>query len=44
MPKYYVTVDGDVVAGPFDTRREARERRDDLNTSEVGTEYRITRQ
>jgi hypothetical protein len=43
MAVYYVTVDGEEVDGPFETRKEAQRRRDDLNTNEVGGRYRVTK-
>lgn len=43
MVVYYVTVDGEDVEGPFETRKEAQRRRDDLNTNEVSGRYRITK-
>jgi len=42
MAVYYVTVDGTEVEGPFETRKEAQQRRDDLNTNEVGGRYRVS--
>jgi len=42
MTEYYVTFDGTVVEGPFETRAEANRRRDRLNTNEVGGRYVVT--
>jgi hypothetical protein len=42
MTTYYVTVDGDRVAGPFETRAAAKRRCDELNTNEVGGRYTVT--
>ena len=42
MAEYYVTVDGNVVDGPFETRAEAKRRQDELNTNEVGGRYRVS--
>lgn len=42
MTEYYVTVDGDRVAGPFETRAAAKWRCDELNTNEVGGRYTVT--
>ena len=41
MAVYYVTVDGEEVEGPFESRKDAQRRRDDLNTNEVGGRYRV---
>jgi hypothetical protein len=38
---YYVTMNGDRVEGPYETRAEAKEVADDLNTHEVLMEYRV---
>lgn len=38
---YYIVADDSVVEGPFDTHQEARKRRADLSTSDVGVTYRI---
>jgi hypothetical protein len=43
MAVYYVTVDGEEVEGPFENRKEAQRRRDDLNTNEVGGRYRVSK-
>ncbi len=43
MAVYYVTVDGKEVEGPFETRKKARQRCDDLNTNEVGGRYRVSK-
>lgn len=42
MTEYYVTVDGEAVEGPFETRTAAKRRRDELNTNEVGGRYRVS--
>ena len=42
MSEYYVTVDGEAVEGPFETRAAAKRRRDELNTNEVGGRYRVS--
>ena len=42
MTEFYVTVDGNVVEGPFETRKEAKRRQDELSTNEVGVRYRVT--
>jgi hypothetical protein len=38
---YYVTMNGDRVRGPFETRSEAKAVADDMNTHEVNMEYRV---
>jgi hypothetical protein len=38
---YYVTINGEQVKGPFDTRSEAKTVADDMNTHEVNMEYRV---
>jgi hypothetical protein len=38
---YYVTVDGHQFEGPFDSRKAAKRRADELNTNEVGGRYRV---
>lgn len=38
---YYVTINGEQVKGPFDTRSEAKAIADDMNTYEVNMEYRV---
>lgn len=43
MAVYYVTVDGNEVEGPFESRKKAQQRRDDLNTNEVGGRYRVSK-
>jgi len=42
MTEYYVTVDGEEVEGPFETRAEAKRRRDERNTNEIGGRYRVS--
>ncbi|WP_435334733.1 hypothetical protein [Haloarchaeobius sp. TZWWS8] len=42
MPEYYVTVDGDEFEGPFESRKDAKKRADQLNTNEVGGRYTVT--
>jgi len=43
MAEYYVTLRGDRVAGPFETRAAAKRRADEENTNEVGISYRVER-
>ncbi len=43
MAVYYVTVDGNEVEGPFESRKKAQERCDGLNTNEVGGRYRVSK-
>lgn len=43
MAEYYVTLRGDRVAGPFETRAAAKQWADEENTNEVGTNYRVRR-
>lgn len=43
MAEFYVTVEGDRIAGPFETREAAQRRADDENTYEVGLSYRVER-
>jgi hypothetical protein len=38
---YYVTMRGDHVEGPFDSRAKAKAVADDMNTHEVNTSYRV---
>lgn len=38
-----MTVEGDRVAGPFETRAEAESRAAEENTHEVGLSYRVER-
>lgn len=40
MP-YYVTLDGERVEGPFETREEAKQRADEMTTNEVGLAYTV---
>ncbi|WP_435361398.1 hypothetical protein [Haloarchaeobius sp. DFWS5] len=42
MPEYYVTVDGHEFEGPFNDRKDAKKRADELNTNEVGGRYTVT--
>lgn len=42
MADYYVMVDGTEVEGPFEDRKRAKKRADELNTNEVGGRYRVT--
>ena len=39
--RYYVTMDGDRVEGPYETHAEAKRVADELNTHEVNMEYRV---
>ena len=39
---YYVTYEGDQVDGPFDSKKEAKARADELMTNEVGLNYDVT--
>lgn len=41
MAEYYVMTGESVVEGPFDTHREASQRRADLSTSDVGVIYHV---
>lgn len=41
MSEYYVTLGGERVAGPFETRAAAKAWADEENTHEVGTNYRV---
>lgn len=41
--EYYIVANDSVVEGPFDTHEEAKKRRADLSTNEVGVTYRIER-
>ena len=43
MSEYYVTLNGDRVAGPFDTRKEAKRWADEEGTNEVGLNYLVER-
>ncbi|MCL9812342.1 hypothetical protein [Natranaeroarchaeum aerophilus] len=43
MSEYYVTLDGDQVAGPFETRAKAKRYADEQNTNEVGLTYTVER-
>jgi hypothetical protein len=38
---YYVTVNGDRVAGPFENRKEAEREADTRSTNEVGLTYGV---
>ena len=44
MSEYYVTLNGDRVAGPFDTREEAKQWADEEGTNEVGLNYLVERE
>lgn len=41
MTEYYVTHRGERVDGPFESRRAAKRRADELMTNEVGLTYRV---
>jgi len=41
MSGYYVMVGDREVEGPFESRKEAKERADELNMNEVGTNYTV---
>ncbi|MFD1644322.1 MULTISPECIES: hypothetical protein [Haloarchaeobius] len=41
MAEYYVVVDGHEFEGPFENRKSAKKRADELNTNEVGGRYRV---
>lgn len=41
MTVYYVTHGGERVEGPFESRREAKRRADELMTNEVGLSYEV---
>jgi len=41
VTEFYVTVNGERVEGPFEDRTAAKRRADDLNTTEVGANYRV---
>lgn len=41
MTEYYVTVQGERVDGPFESRRAAKRRADELMTNEVGLTYEV---
>jgi len=43
MPVYYVTCFEDRVAGPFDSREEAKRLADEENTTEIGDNYGVER-
>lgn len=43
MAVYYVTCFGDRVAGPFETRQEAKRLADEENTNEIGDNYAVER-
>ncbi|QSG04271.1 hypothetical protein AArcS_3084 [Natranaeroarchaeum sulfidigenes] len=43
MSEYYVTLDGDQVAGPFETRTEAKRYADEQNTNEIALTYTVER-
>ncbi|WP_248517573.1 hypothetical protein [Salinarchaeum laminariae] len=43
MAVYYVTCFGDRVAGPFDSRSEAKRIADEENTTEIGDNYAVER-
>lgn len=43
MSEYYVTLEGDQVAGPFETRTDAKRYADENNTNEVGLTYSVER-
>jgi hypothetical protein len=38
---YYVTMNGDRVAGPYDTRKEAKREADSRSTNEVNLTYGV---
>jgi hypothetical protein len=38
---YYVTVNGDRVAGPFESRKEAKREADSRSTNEVNLTYSV---
>ncbi len=42
MADYYVVVDGHEFEGPFEDRKSAKKRADQLNTNEVGGRYRVS--
>jgi hypothetical protein len=44
MSEYYVMVGSREVEGPFDDRKQAKRRADELNTNEVGTNYTVRKQ
>jgi hypothetical protein len=44
MSAYYVMVGSREVEGPFDSRKDAKRRADELNTNEVGTNYTVKKQ
>ncbi|WP_435316857.1 hypothetical protein [Haloarchaeobius sp. TZWSO28] len=43
MVDYYVVVDGHEFEGPFEDRKSAKKRADQLNTNEVGGRYRVSK-
>ncbi|GAA0669350.1 hypothetical protein GCM10009020_14150 [Natronoarchaeum mannanilyticum] len=43
VSEYYVTLNGDRVAGPFDSRAEAKRWADEEGTNEVGLNYLVER-
>ena len=43
MAEYYVTIAGDRVAGPFETRAAAKRRAATETTNEVGLNYSVER-
>lgn len=43
MSEFYVTLDGDPVAGPFESRSEAKRYADEQNTNEVALTYTVER-
>ncbi len=43
VSEYYVTLNGDRVAGPFDSRTEAKQWADEEGTNEVGLNYLVER-
>lgn len=43
MSEFYVTLSGDRVAGPFETRAEAKRYADEQNTNEVALTYTVER-
>jgi hypothetical protein len=41
MTVYYVVVNGDRVAGPYETRKEAKREADTRSTNEVALQYGV---
>ena len=41
MGEYYVVVDGREFEGPFEDRKSAKKRADELNTNEVSGRYMV---